>query len=32
MRKASAQQLVESYGKRWTIETMFARIDGNIDL
>jgi hypothetical protein len=26
MRKASAQKLAESYGKRWTIETMFQEL------
>jgi hypothetical protein len=26
MRQASAQQLAESYGKRWTIETMFQEL------
>jgi hypothetical protein len=26
MRKASAQRLAESYGKRWTIETMFQEL------
>ena len=26
MRKANAQKLAESYGKRWTIETMFQQL------